>query len=62
MATTATLRLTDEQKNYLAEALRLRPEDIPDELGIVAVSPEAGELMGLPQDMQSRFAPAMIIT
>jgi hypothetical protein len=40
----------------------VKPEQIPHEIGIVAVSPESGKLMGLPEDMQARFSPALIIT
>jgi hypothetical protein len=62
MATTASIKLTQEQRNELANALRVKPEQIPHEIGIVAVSPESGKLMGLPEDMQARFSPALIIT
>ena len=62
MATTATIKLTNDQKKQIAKDLRVDLEKIPDEIGLVAISPEAGKHIGMPENMQSRFAPAMIIT
>jgi hypothetical protein len=62
VATTTNVQLTDEQRKQIAEALRLDVNAIPDSIGLVAVSPEAGEAMGLPKDMGSKFSPSLIIT
>lgn len=62
MATTTKVKLTEEQKGEIAKGLRIKLEDVPDEIGIVAIPPEAGEIMGLPKDMKSKFAPAIVIT
>jgi hypothetical protein len=62
MATTCKINLTEEQRHEIATNLRLPLEKVPTTLAIVAVSPEAGEAMGLPKDMEYRFAPALIIT
>lgn len=62
MATTTKVELTEVQRRKIAEALRLPIEDVPDSIGLVAVSPEAGETMGLPKNMGSKFSPALIIT
>ena len=62
MATTTSVKLTDEQRRQIAEALRLDLDKIPDQIGLVAISPEAGKMMGLPEDMESKFSPALIVT
>lgn len=62
MATTTKIELTEQQRDAIAKSLRLPLKNVPLTLAIVAVSPEAGESMGLPKDMESRFAPALIIT
>lgn len=62
MATTTKLRLTEDQRTQIAADLRVPLNQIPTELGVMAISPEAANNMGLPEDMQSRFAPALIIT
>jgi hypothetical protein len=62
MATTTTIKLTEEQIQNIARNLRVDESSIPDSISIVAISPEAGLSMGLPEDMQSKFAPALIIT
>ena len=62
MATTTKVTLTEEQRQQVAEDLRLDLKDVPHEISIVAVSPEAGINMGMPEDMKGRFAPALIIT
>ena len=56
------MTLTEEQRQQVAEDLRLDLKDVPHEISIVAVSPEAGTSMGMPEDMKGRFAPALIIT
>lgn len=62
MATTTKISLTEEQRMQIADDLRVTLEDIPDEIAIVAVSPEAGVAMGMPEDMKGRFAPTLVIT
>ena len=62
MATTCKIRLTREQREEVSRNLRVSIERVPETLAIVAVSAEAGEAMGLPKDMESRFAPALIVT
>lgn len=62
MATSTKIKLTDDQRRQLASDLRVAIEQIPMELGVMAISPVAASNMGLPQDMQSKFAPALIIT
>ncbi len=62
MATTSKIMLTTQQREEIALNLRIPLDKVPESIAIVAVSPEAGEAMGLPKDMESRFAPALIIT
>lgn len=62
MATTTTITLTDSQREELANNLRVKLDCIPTEIAIVAVSPQAGKAMGMPEDMNSKFSPALIIT
>jgi hypothetical protein len=62
MATTTRITLTAEQRAQIAQDLRIDKEQVPDEIAIVSVSPEAGASMGMPEDMKGRFAPALIIT
>ena len=62
MATTTKIVLTEQQLQKIATDLRIPLADVPGELGVMAISPEAASNMGLPHDMQSRFAPSLIIT
>lgn len=62
MATTAKIILTEEQRKQIAQDLRVEVKDIPEEISIVAISPEAGASLGMPEDMKGRFAPALVIT
>jgi len=62
MTTTTKVQLTVDQREKLAQDLRVPLQAIPTELGIMAISPEAAANMGLPEDLQSRFAPSLIIT
>ena len=62
MATTAKVVLTSEQRKTLARDLRVLEEEIPLEVAVVAIAPEAGESLGLKVDASPRFSPALIIT
>jgi hypothetical protein len=62
MATTAKITLTAEQRASLARDLRIGVDAVPDELAVVAISPEAGASLGLPSEEAPRFSPALIIT
>ncbi len=62
MATSTKIQLTEEQRSRLATDLRVPIDQIPTELGVMAISPASADNMGLPEDMHSRFAPALIIT
>lgn len=62
MATTAKITLTAEQRTLLARDLRIGVDAVPDELAVVAISPEAGAGLGLPNEDAPRFSPALIIT
>jgi hypothetical protein len=62
MATTCKIELSTEQRAEISRNLRVAIDKIPTSLAIVAVSSEAGAAMGLPKDMESKFAPALIVT
>lgn len=62
MATTTKVTLSEEQRKQIADDLRIEVKDVPEEISIVAISPEAGASMGMPEDMRGRFAPALVIT
>lgn len=62
MATTTTVKLTEEQIDLLSKNLRIPKDKIPSELSIVAIAPEAGAAIGIPADQHSRFSPALIVT
>ena len=62
MATTMKVKLTQEQREEIAESLRIELQSVPKELGVIAVSPEASKMLGLPEDMGSKFSPALIVT
>lgn len=62
MATTARVRLTQEQREQLAKDLRMETAAVPEELAVVAVSPEASDHLGMPKEMHYKFSPAMLIT
>ncbi|MET0106398.1 MAG: hypothetical protein ABW072_14840 [Sedimenticola sp.] len=62
MATTTTIKLTEEQIETLSKNLRIEKEKVPHELSIVAIAPEAGESIGIPEIQQSHFSPALIVT
>lgn len=62
MATTTTIALTEEQIETLSKNLRIEKEKVPRELSIVAIAPEAGASIGIPEGEHSRFSPALIVT
>ena len=50
MATTTRITLTAEQRAQIAQDLRINKEEVPNEIAIVSVSPEAGASMGMPEE------------
>lgn len=62
MATTAKVMLSEQQRQQLADDLRLQIACIPAEIAVIAVSPEAGRSLGLPSDQAPHFSPALIVT
>jgi len=62
MATTSTIVLTEEQRQRLAAALRVAIDQVPSTLGVVSVSPDAGRQMGVPEQFDAQFMPALLIT
>jgi len=62
MATSTSITLTEEQKTQLAKNLRVKVDDLPDNLAIVALAPEAAAHMGIPAGTKAHISPALIIT
>ena len=62
MATTTTIKLSKDQIETLSKNLRIAVDKVPKELSIVAIAPEAGASIGIPEDQHSKFSPALIIT
>lgn len=62
MATTTTIELTENQKNIICNNLRIKKDKVPNTIAIVAIAPEAGSSIGIPEDQHSTFSPALIVT
>ncbi|GGX57548.1 hypothetical protein GCM10007392_26410 [Saccharospirillum salsuginis] len=62
MATTTHIELTEGQKDTISKNLRIGPDKVPDTISIVAIAPEAGSSIGIPEDQHSKFSPALIVT
>lgn len=62
MATTTQITLTDSQKEDISKNLRIGKDKVPNAISIVAIAPEAGSSIGIPEDQHSAFSPALIVT
>ena len=62
MATTTHIKLTDSQREEVSKNLRISKEKVPESISIVAIAPEAGSSIGIPENQNSTFSPALIVT
>jgi hypothetical protein len=58
----ASVRLSDEQRQALASALSIDVKFVPAELGVVGIPRNLGPRAGIPTDRAGQFAPALMMT
>jgi len=57
-----TVTLTEDQRDLLAQALGIKVEFVPQQLGVVGIPETNAKTLGMPKDMRGRFSPSVVLT